>query len=531
MSPPRKADTVIEIYDQALLYARDYKLAPDAPRPRPTQDWPAENVALLERYREWLSSGGTSAFTIRLIYLTAAGHVLGFNLKPHAQIDLEADFRPAEEYVRAKGQSRIWTQNNLNGFEKFRRFLLHTRGQLVVKENPYEPTPHTDGLPAWVVEELGRYQKICQRNWRPARLTQNTRRFWSGHLHVWRFLVEQCGVQVLSDVRRKFLYDYAEERLTAGGNSVTTVNADLRNFKSFLVFLQEQEYVVPQALLRIRGLKQPERLPKYLTDEQVKQVRDEFEGQVAKAENAAQRRDALLTRAAFYLLWQSGLRKGEVEELLLEDLDLPGRRLSVRNGKGQKDRTVFLTDTTIHALQAYLALRGMGPTDHVFLYRNQPILKDLIHGRLKAAGEKVGVHVHAHRLRHTAATQLLNAGCPVTSIQKFLGHKKLNTTMVYAHAHDQTVEEDYFAAMSRIETRLALTLEPKPENKPVAEPDRMQLLALADQLARPILSQAERLEIAEQMRLVLTGVSLEAIPRVDLSPPKASVSVLGSVSS
>ncbi len=105
-----------------------------------------------------------------------------------------------------------------------------------------------------------------------------------------------------------------------------------------------------------------------------------------------------------------------------------------------KDRTVYLTVTTLHALEAYLAVRGPGPTDHVFLYRNQPLCKDLIHGRLKAAGERVGVKVYAHRLRHTTATQLLNAGCPVTSIQKFLGHKKLNTTMVYARAHDQTVE-------------------------------------------------------------------------------------------
>jgi hypothetical protein len=147
----------------------------------------------------------------------------------------------------------------------------------------------------------------------------------------------------------------------------------------------------------------------------------------------------------------------------------------------------------------------MGPTDHVFLYRHQPISKDLIHGRLKAAGERVGVKVHAHRLRHTTATQLLNAGCPVTSIQKFLGHKKLNTTMVYARAHDKTVEEDYFAAMSRIETRLALAPEPEPEIQPVQEPERAQLLALADQLVQPELSYELRLEIAFQIRGLLNG--------------------------
>jgi tetratricopeptide (TPR) repeat protein len=78
------------------------------------------------------------------------------------------------------------------------------------------------------------------------------------------------------------------------------------------------------------------------------------------------------------------------------------------------------------------------------------------------------VNVHAHRLRHTAATQLLNAGCPVTSIQKFLGHKKLNTTMIYARAYDRTVEEDYFAAMSRIEQRLELAGDQPDFNVPIA---------------------------------------------------------------
>jgi integrase len=191
--------------------------------------------------------------------------------------------------------------------------------------------------------------------------------------------------------------------------------------------------------------------PKYLTDQPVRALRYEFEGRVTHAGEPHRLRDALLDRAIFYLFWQSGLRLGEVEELRLEDLDLSARKLSVRNGKGMKDRTVYLTDTTVQALKAYLAMRGPGASDHVFLYRHQALCKDLVHSRIREAGKRTGVKVYPHRLRHTTATQLLNAGCPVTSIQKFLGHKKLNTTMVYAHAHDQTVEQDYFAAMGRIE--------------------------------------------------------------------------------
>jgi len=97
----------------------------------------------------------------------------------------------------------------------------------------------------------------------------------------------------------------------------------------------------------------------------------------------------------------------------------------------------------------------------------------------------VGVHAYPHRLRHTAATQLLNAGCPVTGERKafvqhpeFLGHKKLNSTMIYARAHDKTVEADYFAAMSRIELRLELAPEPEPHSQPIQEGEREQLPTL-----------------------------------------------------
>jgi hypothetical protein len=188
--------------------------------------------------------------------------------------------------------------------------------------------------------------------------------------------------------------------------------------------------------------------------------------------------------------------------------------LSVRNGKGLKERTVYLTETSLAALRAYLAVRGPGPTDHVFLYRNQPVGKDLLHGRLKAAGERAGVQVHAHRLRHTAATQLLNAGCPVTSIQKFLGHKKLNTTMVYARAHDHTVEADYFAAMERVEQRLDLAPAAEAEGEPLPAGKRTQLMALVERLAEPALEPAVRLDLVFLMRALL-GSAEPAHPPVE----------------
>jgi len=498
-----KPSTPAEMYDRALHYARDKHLPPDYPRPQPTCTWPPENIVLLEQYCEWLRSGGASPAVIRTIYLPMAGHVLGLALKPHPELDLEADLQRGLDFLHAKQLSAEWTDICRNSMLKFRRFLGHQRGILEIKVHPFEPELHTEGLPAWLIQELTRYQHIQQRNWRQARLQENIRRFWTDHLRIWRFLCEQCHVVELADVKRRFLLDFIDHQLTQG-LAASTINASVRYFHGFLGFLQEEGYAVPQTLLRIPGLKQPEPLPKFLTDEQVRLLCDDFEGRVALAQGFRERREALLDRAAFLLLWQSGMRVGEVEELRLENLDLPARRLTVRQSKGMKDRTVFMTDTSVQALLEYLAVRGPGPTDHVFLYRNQPVCKDLIRGRIKAAGERVGVKVYPHRLRHTAATQLLNAGCRVTSIQKFLGHKKLNTTMIYARVHDQTAADDYYAAMSQVEKRLELLNFQESRQESLYKSEREQLLEMIMKLAEPELGLEMRLEIASKMRAIFS---------------------------
>jgi integrase len=502
MSPIKAAVTPLEIYDQALKYSREFRLLPDQPRPCFTSEWLEENRVLLERYTAWLSSGGFSAAVIRSIYIPVAGHVLGLNRKPASQLDLDADLNKAMDYILAKGHGPSWTHNCRLSLQKFRRFLLHERGLVECKTKHYDPALHAGSLPGWLVESLTRFQRVQQRNWREARIEENIRRFWCGHLRLWRFLCGECQVQEISDLKRTHFMRYIDSRL-ANKVSVCGINGDLRSFHGFMAFLQEQGMGIAHALFHIHCLKEPEPLPRFLTDDQIRALRDDLELRVKNADNATHLRDALLDRACFYLLWQSGLRRGEVEDLRLEDIDLQVARLTVRRGKGMLDRTVYLTPSVVRALSAYLAVRGMGPTSHVFLYRNQPLSKDLISGRLKACGARVGVPVFAHRLRHTCATQLLNAGCRITSIQKFLGHKRLNTTLTYARAHDQTVCADYFTAMGSVEKRLELLGEVEEKPEPISAGERVQLLVLAEKLAQADLSVDLRLEIANRIRCVL----------------------------
>jgi site-specific recombinase XerD len=496
-------------YDRALQLARHRCLPPGAPRPQPTRVWPDENVRLLEHYHQWLLGSGASPYVVQHLYVPVAGHVLGLALKPYRELDLATDLDRALEYILAKRLSDEWTSMNRLAVARFRHFLQQQRGQREVSWPAPDLSYYQAGLPLWLIEPLTRYQHLRQSGWRPARLQPAIGQFWSHQVRVWRWLFAHYPIRCLADVKRQHLLDYMDDRLAAH-YAPKTINADLRTFHGFLLFLQDQDWRVPQSLLRLPGLKEPESLPRFLTDDQVSRLRADLEGRAATPPLRVQPRDTQLDRAAFYLLWQGGLRLGELEELRLDDLDLPARKLMVRQGKGRRDRAVFLADSAISTLRAYLAARGQGPDDHVFLYRAEPVHKDLVRCRIKVAGERTGVKVTPHALRHTYATQLLNAGCPITSIQKLLGHRRINSTLIYARVHDPQVADDYFAAMAQIEKRLALNdheCEPEPDNA------RKQLLKLAREFARPRLAKQARLDLVKDLRRVI---------KTDLPQPAAA---------
>ncbi|MBK9096036.1 MAG: site-specific integrase [Anaerolineae bacterium] len=109
-----------------------------------------------------------------------------------------------------------------------------------------------------------------------------------------------------------------------------------------------------------------------------------------------------------------------------DDLNLTARQLTVRRD-GAAGSPVYLTEYH-HAGAPGLSGRERYGANQPRLSLPQPTgLQDLLRSRIKAAGVRTGIKVYPHRLRHTCA-QLLNAGCPITSIQKLLGHRRLNST-------------------------------------------------------------------------------------------------------
>lgn len=484
MSEKRTFPTTAAVrYDRAL--GKSLKLNPLSPGtavPQPTCVWPAENIVFLEQYRDWLVGIGAAEAVINQHRLPMAGHVLGLNLKPHGQLNLAGDFDKALCFVQARPTSESWKRNCRHSLDWFRRFVKEQRGLVIRDQFSFgDGTRFQEGLPEWLIAQLTKYLHIRQANWRSSRLGQMTYQFWAKSTRIWRWLFAEAEIQAVEEITRDHLFAYIDEQLVAG-YKVATINLSLHTFQGTLRFLQQQGMAVPQALLTLPGLKKPQSLPRFLTDAQVVALRDDFRQQMAQARTVAARRDAHLDLAAFYLLWHCGIRVGELEDLCLADVDLEAGVILIRAAKGLKDRSVYLTKRVTEAIEQYLEVRGPALSDHLFIYRHKPLSKDLVRNRMKAAGKRTGVKVTPHMLRHTFATQLVNAGAKVTTIQALLGHVRLNTTMTYACMHDQTVMADYFRAMEEIEGEQDTVFPQKPDTeKAVALLKKLEHDGLSDQ--------------------------------------------------
>lgn len=314
---------------------------------------------------------------------------------------------------------------------------------------------HVSQLPSNLIQQLEAFRQLKVSRWRNERVVANSILYYSQHGILWRYFVETCCVTTVPDLHLEHVMQFVKSRLDSGC-SASTVNGSLSCLRSFLSFLKEDDVLVHPSLENIQRLTVPERLPRYITSEQILRLKNEVEADISLANDEQRRYDALLIRAVFYLFWQGGLRSGEVEMLRFSDFYISTanetKRLFIRDGKWRQGRAVYLTDTVLESLRMYLAARGLDqPDGFVFMRNGMPLRKNFIAQRLHQIGKRIDVCVSPHRLRHTFATQLLNVGCRVTSIQRLLGHTNLNTTMTYARAFDRTVMTDYFVAIDVLE--------------------------------------------------------------------------------
>lgn len=224
-----------------------------------------------------------------------------------------------------------------------------------------------------------------------------------------------------------------------------TINAHLNRIRQFYHYLIEQEQLdIINPVQGVPKVRVPKPLPKHLQDRQAQ----------AFLEVPKRPRD----QAMFLLMLRCGLRVEEVANLTLDVIEFRRRRLWVQNGKGGKDRIVYVSDDAMDALIEYLKIRPEAKVRKVFLvekgtYKNQPISVRGIQKRMEYYTKKTNINISCHHLRHTMATQMLNADSDLETIQDLLGHSSIRTTQRYSRISNLKVERDYHKAMEVVMQR------------------------------------------------------------------------------
>ena len=219
--------------------------------------------------------------------------------------------------------------------------------------------------------------------------------------------------------------------------SPKTITCHLQTIRLFFDYLINDEgmpLINPVTKVSIRL---PKPLPRHLKDEQVERF-------LAVIKDP---RD----RAMFMLMLRCGLRVEEVAHLAVDAIELSRRRLFIARGKGGKDRVVYLSDDARSALETYLSIR-VSKARGVFLVQKgtmngKPISVRGIQKRVEYYAKKSKVKVSCHQLRHTMATQLLNADADLATIQDLLGHGQITTTQRYLWVSNLKVQRDYYKAI------------------------------------------------------------------------------------
>ena len=149
-------------------------------------------------------------------------------------------------------------------------------------------------------------------------------------------------------------------------------------------------------------------------------------------------------RAIVEVLLSSGVRINELCNLEVRDVDFDAMTLKVRNGKGGKYRTTFISPVCKKHLLIYL---GQKKIESVYVFSKDydctKYTPDGIGGILRGMSERCGIHIHAHRFRRTLATDLARKGMPIQEIKIILGHSNISTTQRYIDTELSQAEATY----------------------------------------------------------------------------------------
>jgi integrase/recombinase XerD len=216
-------------------------------------------------------------------------------------------------------------------------------------------------------------------------------------------------------------------------NTVSFQNGMLSTVKQFTSFLKEHDYIVSDPARDIPYAKAPKPLPRgIISSSEARKILHSPD-----TKSVIGYRD----RTVLEVLYSTGIRKEELNNLTVSDVDYTDGFLRVNGGKGGKDRIVPLGRIACRYLENYI--KSVRPElirdpfeKHLFLSgRNRKLSKNVLWELIKKYAKKARIqkNVHPHTFRHTCATAMLRNKASIRVVQELLGHSSLNSTQVYTH--------------------------------------------------------------------------------------------------
>ena len=203
--------------------------------------------------------------------------------------------------------------------------------------------------------------------------------------------------------------------------------------KQFTSFLKEHDYIICDPARDIRFAKTPKSLPRGVLS-------------ASEARRIIHKTDAKCVigyrdRVILEVLYSTGIRKEELNNLTLSDVDYADGFLRITSGKGGRDRIVPLGRIACRYLENYIKsvrpelLRFPYETRLFLSSRGRPLSKNVAWELVKKYAKQAKIHknVHPHTFRHTCATAMLRNKANIRAVQELLGHSSLNSTQVYTH--------------------------------------------------------------------------------------------------
>ncbi len=225
------------------------------------------------------------------------------------------------------------------------------------------------------------------------------------------------------------------------GLEISSISRKLASVKAFFKFLIKQGVIILNPAALVKTPKKPKYLPVVLSEEQITQVMDSFEGD-----------DFLGARnlAILELFYSTGIRLSELVSLNIGDLNF-SRMLIKVFGKGSKERIVPFSEIVKNKIKNYLNIRkeeysDLNYEDPLFISkRKSRISRQMVQHMIKKALEKVSEqeHLSPHVLRHSFASHLLDNGADLKAVKDLLGHSSLSTTQLYTHIRIGKMKEIY----------------------------------------------------------------------------------------